>query len=78
MEDDQFEPMFTPARYYEFFGARLPFKNFRALTYQLTKRDANGLLECGAVAESPVGLLINPIKFRDWLLGKYPVKRRAA
>jgi hypothetical protein len=49
---------------------RLPFNTFSAFKYHLERRHRNGLVESGAVVESPLGNLINPARFDKWLLGE--------
>jgi hypothetical protein len=49
---------------------RRVFKTYSALRYYLDHRAENGLLEAGAVIESPLGLLIDPERFDSWVLGR--------
>ena len=46
------------------------FRTIEALRYHLTRRRRNGLLESGAVVETPIGMRINPERFQAWMLGK--------
>lgn len=46
------------------------FRTLRALRYHLTRRHANGLIAAGAVVETPIGLRIDPERFRVWMFGK--------
>jgi len=54
------------------FQRRCPeqFRSLAALRYHLTRRRANGLVESGAVVETPIGLRINPERFEQWMLGR--------
>lgn len=42
--------------------------SYRALRKRLELRRANGLLRAGAVVETKYGLLIDPEKYREWVL----------
>ena len=53
------------------------FRTYSALRYHLDRRGDNGLLDCGAVVESPLGLLIDPAKFECWLLRRASTKDAA-
>lgn len=39
-----------------------------AFRKRLERRETNGLSAAGAVIESQLGLLVDPVKFREWLL----------
>lgn len=39
-----------------------------AFRKRLERRHLNGLAECGAVVETAIGLMIDPPRFRAWLL----------
>ena len=56
----------------------LPLKTYSALRYHLDRRHENGLIECGAVIESPLGVLIWPTGFANWILGKHHGRGDAA
>lgn len=47
------------------------FPTLSALRFHITHRRENGMLESGAVVESPLGLRIDPERFPEWLMGKY-------
>lgn len=44
------------------------FRTYGALRYHLDRRHENGLVECGAVVETSLGLRIDPERFPAWLL----------
>jgi hypothetical protein len=58
-----------PGEYWQTHGRELPIRSYPAFRYHLTKRHKNGLVESGAVVESPIGLMIVPAQFERWLLG---------
>ena len=46
------------------------FRTYSALRHYLTNRHSNGLVESGAVVETPLGLRINPERMDRWLGGE--------
>ncbi len=54
------------------------FRTLESLRYHLTRRRVNGLVEAGAVVETPLGLRIDPERFQQWMLGKPPGQGKAA
>ena len=54
------------------------FNTYSALRYYLDRRHENGLIESGAVIETPLGLRIDIERFPAWLLGKATQHDRAA
>lgn len=53
------------------------FRTLTALRRYLDRRAVNGLIETGAVVESPLGLLIDEAKFAEWLHSGTPRDRAA-
>jgi hypothetical protein len=79
MRDPKQPTFLKPTDFWEQHRAQLPFKTYSAIKYHLAKRRHNGLLESGAVVESPIGTLINPDRFiGQWLCGKKTPQRDAA
>ena len=44
------------------------FKTYEAFRKQLERRRSNGLAASGAVVDTALGLMVDPTRFRDWLL----------
>ena len=68
--------LMKPGEFWRRHRRELPFGSYRALRYHLDRRTKNGLLECGGVVQSPIGLLIDPEQFLTiWLRGHAEIAR---
>jgi hypothetical protein len=67
MDNDTFH-LIKPAKYQR--ANRPLFRTYGALRWHLNNRRSNGLVACGAVVESPLGLLIDESKMPQWLMGR--------
>jgi hypothetical protein len=64
-----------PTEFLRIHRREIPLKTISALRYHLDRRHENGLVEIGAVIESPLGLLISPRQFEAWILGDRSARR---
>jgi hypothetical protein len=69
MNGTEISELRKPSEFLRTHRRELPLKTYAALRYHLDRRRSNGLLACGAVIESPLGLLIYPPQFEQWILG---------
>jgi hypothetical protein len=70
MNGTEISELRKPTEFLRMHRRELPLKTIAALRYHLDRRRENGLLACGAVIESPLGLLIYPPQFEKWILGE--------
>ena len=54
------------------------FASYAAYRKYLDRRHRNGLITSGAVVETPLGLMVDPLSFRAWLLDPTGMQRRTA
>jgi hypothetical protein len=69
METSKSPVLRKPGDFWHTHRRELPIRSYGALRYHLERRRENGLVQSGAVIESPIGLLIAPERFEQWLLG---------
>jgi hypothetical protein len=67
-----------PSDFWQTHGRELPIRSYVAFRRHLDRRRENGLVQSGAVVESPIGLLIQPAQFERWLLTPRPRSSDAA
>jgi hypothetical protein len=78
MEVSKPPTLLKPGAFWQLHNKRLPFRTYSAIKYHLERRHRNGLIESGAVVDSPIGTLVNPdIFLGEWLQGK-AARREAA
>lgn len=65
----QFAHLQKPKQFWETHHKGLPWNTFSGFKYHLERRHRNGLAECGAVIDSPIGQLIDPPRLLRWLRG---------
>ena len=46
------------------------FRTKKAMQYHISRRAENGLEDCDAVRRTPLGMIVNPPRFKAWLLGE--------